>query len=57
MKNELRNRNINIAGVINFDAGVFSSSMEGTVPERGAAVKETEIIVDAILSEACSPVL
>jgi CO dehydrogenase maturation factor len=52
IKKELQNRNINIAGVINFCAGVFQSSMEGTIPERGAAVIEAEQIMDAILSEA-----
>jgi CO dehydrogenase maturation factor len=51
MKKELQNRNIDIAGVINFCAGVFHSSMEGTIPERGAAVIEAEQIMDSILSE------
>ena len=51
VKKELRDRNINIAGVIYFDSGVYNSSMEGTIPERGAAVIEAERIMDTILSE------
>jgi CO dehydrogenase maturation factor len=52
MRKELRDRNIDIAGVINFDTGVFNLSMEGTIPERGAAVIEAEQIMDSILSKA-----
>jgi CO dehydrogenase maturation factor len=51
VKKELRERNINIAGVIYFDSGIYNSSMEGTIPERGAAVIEAERIMDTILSE------
>jgi CO dehydrogenase maturation factor len=51
VKKELRDRNINIAGVIYFDSGVYNSSMEGSIPERGAAVIEAERIMDTILSE------
>ena len=51
VKKELRDRNINIAGVIYFDSGIYNSSMEGTIPERGAAVIEAERIMDTILSE------
>jgi CO dehydrogenase maturation factor len=56
MKKELRDRNIDIAGVINFNTGVLNLSMEGTIPERGAAVIEAEQIMDTILSGLGLPI-
>lgn len=52
LKKELTDRNIYIAGVINFDSGIFNSSLEGTIPERGVSVIAAERIIDTILSES-----
>jgi CO dehydrogenase maturation factor len=51
LKKELRARNIDIAGVINFDSGIFYSSMEGVIPDRGSSVIAAERILDTILPE------
>jgi CO dehydrogenase maturation factor len=52
---ELSKRNIPVAGCIHFDAGVFSSSMEGSVPNDGKAIDEIKGILDLILAGASRP--
>ena len=56
VKKEIRARNIDVAGVIYFDSGIYNSSIEGAIPERGAAVIEAERIMDTILSELDLPI-
>ena len=56
VKKEIRARNIDVAGVIYFDSGIYNSSIEGAIPERGAAVIEAERIMDTILSELHLPI-
>jgi len=47
---ELRRRNIPVAGCIHFDAEVFNSSLEGSVPTYGTAVTETKDVIDLLLA-------
>jgi CO dehydrogenase maturation factor len=47
---ELHRRNIPVAGCIHFDAGVFSSSLEGSVPTDSRAVTEIKDVVDLLLA-------
>ena len=49
---ELHRRNIPMAGCIHFDAEVFSSSLEGSVPTDGTAVTEIKSVIDLLLTGA-----
>jgi CO dehydrogenase maturation factor len=50
LKTELRERHIEVAGCIYFDADIFSSSMDGKIPSHGAAVTAIKDVFDVILS-------
>ena len=50
LETELRRRNMPVAGCIHFDAEVFSSSLEGSVPTDGRAVTEIKDVIDLLLA-------
>jgi len=52
LETELRRRNMLVAGCIHFDAEVFSSSLEGSVPTDGRAVTEIKDVIDLLLAGA-----
>ena len=55
LKTELQKRRIEVVGCIYFDADIFSSSLEGGIPVKGVAVRETREVMNAILSRAGLP--
>jgi CO dehydrogenase maturation factor len=50
LKADLQKRRIEVIGCIYFDADILSASMEGRIPLKGIAVRETREVMDAILS-------
>ena len=57
LNTELQKRRIEVVGCIYFDADIFSSSLEGRIPVKGVAVRETREIMDNVLSKAGLPTL
>jgi len=55
LKMELQERHIEVIGCINFDADIFTSSMEGKIPVNGVAVREIKEVMGSILSRAGMP--
>ena len=51
LKLELDKRGIKVIGSINLDTEIFIASVEGRVPEDGAAMKEIKGVMDFILAE------
>jgi CO dehydrogenase maturation factor len=52
LRTELQERHIEAVGCIYFDADIFSSSLNGTIPRKGVAVRGIKDILDRILSRA-----
>jgi CO dehydrogenase maturation factor len=52
LKRELRKRRIETVGCIYFDADIFMSSLEGSIPAKGVAVGEIKYVLERILSKA-----
>ena len=57
LKAELKKRRIEAIGCIYFDADIFRSSLEGRIPVKGVAVRETREVMDNVLSKAGLPTL
>jgi len=56
LKAELEERHIEVVGCIHSDVNIFNSSIEGKIPENGAAVREIKEVMDSILSRAGIPI-
>jgi len=56
LKTELQERNIEVVGCIYLDNDIFTSSLDGKIPENGVAVRETKEVMDSILSGADMPI-
>jgi CO dehydrogenase maturation factor len=55
LKAELKERHIEVIGCIYYDTDIFNSSLNGTIPSHGAAVREIKEVLDNILSKAVIP--
>ncbi|RLC62204.1 MAG: ATP-binding protein [Chloroflexi bacterium] len=55
LKGELQKRCIEVVGCIYFDTDIFISSLEGTIPVKGVAVREMKHVLDRILSKVGLP--
>ena len=49
LKVRLQERHFGAAGCLYYDADIFKASLEGHIPDRGAAVTEIKEILDNIL--------
>jgi CO dehydrogenase maturation factor len=52
LKAELEKRHIEVVGCIYYDADIFSSSLNGKIPTKAVAIRETKEVMDNILSRA-----
>ncbi|MBN1160805.1 MAG: P-loop NTPase [Dehalococcoidales bacterium] len=57
LKAELEKRKIVVVGCIYYDADIFSSSLGGGIPAKGAAVREIKEVMNSIISKAGMPTL
>jgi CO dehydrogenase maturation factor len=55
LKTELQKRHIEVVGCIYVDADIFSSSLQGRIPPKGIAVRNSKDILGRILSRAGMP--
>jgi CO dehydrogenase maturation factor len=55
LERELQERHIEVVGCIYYDSDIFSSSLDGTIPVNGIAVREIKEVLDRILSRAGMP--
>jgi CO dehydrogenase maturation factor len=55
LKTELEKRQIEVVGCINYDADIFSSSLDCKIPIKGIAVREIKKVMDSILLKAGMP--
>ena len=52
LKGELQKRHMEVVGCIYVDADIFSSSLDGSIPVNGIAVREIKEVLNSILSRA-----
>jgi len=55
LKIRLQERNFGLAGCLYYDADIFKASLEGRIPNQGAAVAEIKEVLDNILSQVDRP--
>jgi len=55
LKAELEKRHIEVVGCLYYDADIYSSSLDGRIPEKGVAVPEIKDVMKSILSRAGMP--
>jgi len=55
LRAELEKRHIEVVGCIYYNADIFSSSLDGRIPVKGAAVLEIKEVMKSILSRAGMP--
>jgi CO dehydrogenase maturation factor len=52
LEKELKERHIEVVGCIYFDADIFNSSLDGSIPVNGIAIREIKGLLDSILLRA-----